>query len=380
MRNKEIEQKKWYTGLFLLGLLCLMLSSVLLSNYMLGRVFRFQKNIIGVLNEQDEAHVQTYIHAMFESMNDAYVEKGEEILQQYGYTDAGIQFIGQNMGIQECVKLAVIFFGLLIVGVLFCMYRIMKIQKKELDFLRQENDRLREYQMKEEYISNQNKRIQSFIENIAHQMKTPLSRVFTSLDIVEDSLEDSEAKHHVEECYQHLESMNVLMRRLMDIGRLEAGKIIFKKELLHMNELLEEVKDSYAMEEERICITCDNEEIRFYGDGEWLKEAISNILSNALEADASKRGVELSCVQGEDYIKLSIRDHGPGLSEKDIPNIFDRFYLPENVKQNHTGIGLNLAKLIIEGHQGSLYVYNHVEDGVVFQIILPVYESLKVRG
>ena len=105
-----------------------------------------------------------------------------------------------------------------------------------------------------------------------------------------------------------------------------------------------------------------------------------NILSNALEADESTGDVEISCVQGDDYIKLSIRDHGPGLSEKDIPNIFDRFYLPENVKQNHTGIGLNLAKLIVEGHQGSLYVYNHLEDGAVFQIILPVYESLKVRG
>lgn len=98
------------------------------------------------------------------------------------------------------------------------------------------------------------------------------------------------------------------------------------------------------------------------------------------EADKAKGSVELACVQGADYIKITIRDHGPGLSTKDIPNIFDRFYLPENVKENHTGIGLNLAKLVIEGHQGSVYVYNHGEGGAVFQIILPIYESLKVRG
>ena len=59
-------------------------------------------------------------------------------------------------------------------------------------------------------------------------------------------------------------------------------------------------------------------------------------------------------------------------------NIFDRFYLPEDVKSNHTGIGLNLAKLIVEGHHGSVYVYNHAEGGAVFQVILPIYELLKV--
>ena len=167
------------------------------------------------------------------------------------------------------------------------------------------------------------------------------------MDIVEESLIDDTTKHHVEECYRHLDSVNVLIRRLMDIGRLEAGKVIFQKKLLHVKEM--------------------------------LKEAFSNNLVNALEADKSKSRVEISCMKTSDYIKFSIRDHGPGLSEKNIPNIFDRFYLPENVKQNHTGIGLNLAKLIVEGHQGSLYVYNHVDGGAVFQIILPVYESLKVR-
>lgn len=345
---------------------------------MLGKVLRFQKNIIGVLQEEDEAHVQIYLQAMFETVNDSVVEKGEAVLHQHGYTDAGIYFIAEKMGMLQSVNFAVLCFILLIVVVVFCFYRITKIQKKELEFLCLENDKLREYQMKEEYISNQNKRMQSFIENVAHQMKTPLSRVYTSMDIVEDSLVDNEAKYHVEECYQHLDSMNVLMRRLMDIGRLEAGKVIFQKKLLIVKELLKELEESFKAEKSRIHIDCEKR-IEFYGDEKWLKEALLNILTNALEADSSKGTVGLSCTKSADYIKLSVRDHGPGLSEKDIPNIFDRFYLPEHVKQNHTGIGLNLAKLIVEGHQGSIYVYNHAEGGAVFQIILPIYESLKMR-
>ena len=75
---------------------------------------------------------------------------------------------------------------------------------------------------------------------------------------------------------------------------------------------------------------------------------------------------------------MTIKDHGPGLGDKDIPNLFDRFYLPEHVKTTHTGIGLNLAKLIFEGHFGTVYAYNHAEGGAVFHVILPLY-SLKIR-
>lgn len=378
MINKENSQRKRYTYVFMMSLACLILGLVFLSNHIVSKVLQFQKHIIGVLQEQDEAYAQTYLHAMFETMNESTIEKGETVLQQYGYTDAGIYFITQNMGLHQSMIIAGLLFVLLVSIIIVCLYRMMLIQKREMELLRQENNRLKECQMEEEYISSQNKRIQSFIENIAHQMKTPLSRVYTSLDIVEESLIDDTAKQHVEECYQHLDSMNELMRRLLDIGRLEAGKVIFQKELLHVKEMLEDLKVSFHTEALRIQIHCENE-INFYGDEKWLKEAFSNILINALEADKSKSPVEISCVKNSDYIKFSIRDHGPGLSEKDIPNIFDRFYLPENVKQNHTGIGLNLAKLIIEGHQGTLYVYNHLEGGAVFQIILPVYDSLKVR-
>lgn len=379
MKNKEIGYKKIYNCILIVGVLGLLVSGYAMCNHVLGMVMDFQKHIIGILQEHDEKYVQTYVHAMFEVPSHASIEKGSETLELYGYTDAGIRFIAHNMGMQECIYVVVAVF-ILLVGIIFLsFYRLMRIQRQELDLLRQENFKLKEQQMQEEYVSNQNRRIQSFIENIAHQMKTPISRVYTSLDIVESELTDGTNKQHVEECYQHLDSMNNLMKRLMDIGRLEAGKVIFQKELLDLKSLLEELRESFDTEKARIRIDCKSG-THFYGDEKWLREALLNILANALEADNSAGGVEISCVQEADYIKLSVRDHGQGLSEKDIPNIFDRFYLPENVKENHTGIGLNLAKLIIEGHQGSVYVYNHFEGGAVFQIILPTYESLKVRG
>lgn len=373
----RVEKSRLYTYMVIAGIISLMLIFGMSYMQFVDKVLNYQKNIIGVLSQVDEIHVENYIEAMFEAQTPNQVNFGMEILRDYGYTEMGIHYIGKNMGILEYGYIGAAFWSISI-GMLCVVYKLVKTQWKEIDELKREIYSLKQVQMKEEYVAEQNKRIQSFIENIAHQMKTPLSRVFTSLDIIDSRLKDKNLQHYIEECYQHLDGINALMKRLMDIGRLEAGKIIFQKERLKIRVLLEELKNEIGIKDERVQIDC-KENLEYYGDEKWLREAFSNILCNALEADKSKEVVEVSCSQTEDYIKISIRDHGPGLSEKDIPNIFDRFYLPEDVKENHVGIGLNLAKLVLEGHKGSVYVYNHAEGGAVFQVLLPVYDTLKMR-
>ena len=164
------------------------------------------------------------------------------------------------------------------------------------------------------------------------------------------------------------------MKRLTDIGRLEAGKIIFKKEKIYMNELIEDVIRSCGTENGIVVDYPDNRIIEYFGDYEWLKEALINIMKNGLEHNKCNRPLEVTCSSNEDGIRISVRDYGDGISEQDIPNLFDRFYTPEAVKENHTGIGLNLSKLIVEGHFGVLHVSNHVEGGAIFHIRLPLYQ------
>ena len=366
-----------YTCILFVGILLLLLLFGIFYVQMIDKALSYQQNMIGVLSQIDEKYVENYIYAMFETVNQNQVDSGMAILKNYGYTENGIHYIGKNMGLLENRYIGM-GISILVVGILFVVYKLVKTQRQEMEALKQEIYLLKQKQMKEEYVAEQNKRIQSFIENIAHQMKTPLSRVFSSLDIVESRLEDKEIKQHIEECYQHLDSMNVLMKRLMDIGRLEAGKVIFQKGNFFIRELFENIKNSLVEKSDCIRIHCE-ENLAYYGDEKWLQEAFSNILCNALEIEKSKDVVEVFCSRSEDYIKISIRDYGPGLSKRDIPNIFDRFYLPEQVKESHIGIGLNLAKLVIEGHKGSVYVYNHAEGGAIFQVLLPVYDTLKIR-
>ena len=111
----------------------------------------------------------------------------------------------------------------------------------------------------------------------------------------------------------------------------------------------------------------------FYGDYEWLKEAFSNILKNCMEHDKSKNAVQIKLVQRKEHIFIQIRDHGPGIASEDLEHIFDRFYIPEHAKKSHTGIGLNLAELVIKKHFGVIEAYNHENGGAVFSVLLPSY-------
>ena len=364
----------------LMGSACALLIGVILySMHLYGDMMTFQQNIIGVLYQQNPEEASTYLYAMFEDISEENVESARLALEENGFTETGLYYLGIQAGLWKSSLIGLGALLVLCVVMFAFLWKREKTYRNEREQLKRRIQQLEELQMQEEYEIRQNERIQCFIENIAHQMKTPLSRVYSSLDIVEDTLEDEHIQAYVEECYGHLDSMNLLMKRLMDIGRLEAGKVLFQKEMLSVPELLMDVCQSCTDESSRVQIICE-EELEYYGDGKWLKEAFVNILCNALEADKEGGCVEMTAARSGDFLKITIRDHGPGISEKDIPNIFDRFYLPENAKENHTGIGLNLAKLIIEGHQGSIYVYNHLEVGAVFQVILPVYESLKLRG
>ena len=334
----------------------------------------FQKNMIGKLYQEENISAKQYIYAIFEDVEQENITVAEEVLFEYGFTEKGAFYMERAMGLMEkhillcCMEL--MFLALLLYGV----YQSKKEWRKEQELLLAQIEELEGARLQEDYQERQNKRIQNFIENVAHQIKTPISRVTSSLYMIEENVGNTDAKNRIDECYSHLENVNSLMKRLMDIGRLEAGKILFKKEKVYLKELFYDVAKSSGASWEKINIILgSSEEMVYYGDYEWLKEAFLNIVKNGLEHDTSDKPLEIICLKNEDGFKISIRDHGEGLSERDIPNLFDRFYMPEKKKENHTGIGLNLSKLIFEGHFGTVYVYNHVEGGAVFNVLLPMY-------
>lgn len=338
------------------------------------RSVRLWQNAIGVLYLEEGEKADNYIYALFEELSQENIDAAQRAFTKFGYTDKGLYYmVSQTELVADYVKILIIAV-LLIIIMIYTLNRKRKKSEAEKKQLRMKLAELEEMKVWDEYLEKHNKRIQHFIENISHQIKTPISRVYSSLYLIEDGLEDEEKQKKIQECYEHLESISSLMKRLMDIGRLEAGKVIFEKAKIDFKELLEDVVRSSGADKDKVEILFNMDENKeYFGDYQWLREGFINIIGNALEHDKSGRNLVIECKNDSDSIRISIRDYGPGISEKDIPNIFDRFYMPEEMKASHTGIGLNLAKLIFEGHMGSVYVYNHVEGGAVFNIVLPLY-------
>lgn len=342
---------------------------------------RYEKLIqeqLGVVYEiSPEAANALLVHMLTGWNQQEMLEKGRHALNNLGYTEESLYYLSRQSSLVKCWREGVLLLAILLVGSVILLLRMHYSIQKERQQLQKQIQNLERCMAREEYEQEQNKRIQSFIENIAHQIKTPLSRISTSLDIMrEEDFKTVDREKRIDECFGHLDSVNGLMKRLLDIGRLEAGKILLQKDRIEMSTLLQDTVKSCGEGASQIEIeyqpTISKDNV-FYGDYEWLKEAFLNILMNCLEHDKSGERILFHCRRELEYFVVTIRDHGEGFREAEIPNLFDRFYLPENAKASHVGIGLNLSKLIIEGHFGTIAAGNHEDSGAVFEIRLPVY-------
>lgn len=378
------------------------------------------KSMIGRLYEEDQESAEQMMGWLFKGERVGAVEKGEEALTALGYTDKGAEYLYEQSRLYTfsagmvCVEILA---GIALLILFVWMERLREEREEELvrrirsgemapaasgreqpeepadggaqsdgAVQPEEPEQALEYEIaklferleaEEHYLQEKNLMTQNFIENIAHQIKTPLSCISISQERILEGTE-GEARELAQQSLRYTDEIGKLMKRLLDIGRLEAGKVIWHREMFRMADLLEDCAASLEDGTERI-LTMGDREAEYYGDYEWLKEAFSNILKNCLEHDASGEKITASLTQSREGIKIVIRDHGPGISEKDLPHIFDRFYLPEKTGTSHVGIGLNLARLVIEQHFGTVAARNAEGGGAEFTVILPAYSIMKTE-
>lgn len=362
------------------------------------------KSMIGELYEEDPQSAEQMMNWLFEGERDASAGKGQEALTAMGYTEKGTEYLYEQSRIYTFsvgMICAEILAGAALLILFLRMERLR--EEREEDLVRrirsgdmapetgsegqpEESEQALEYEIaklferleaEEHYLQEKNLMTQNFIENIAHQIKTPLSCISISQERILESTE-GEARELARQSLRYTDEIGKLMKRLLDIGRLEAGKVIWHREMFRMADLLEDCAASLENGTERIRVTGDRD-AEYYGDYEWLKEAFSNILKNCLEHDPGGEKITVSLTRSREGVKIVIRDHGTGISEKDLPYIFDRFYLPEKTGTSHVGIGLNLARLVVEQHFGSVTARNAEGGGAEFTVILPAYSIMKTE-
>lgn len=211
------------------------------------------------------------------------------------------------------------------------------------------------------------------LSDISHQLKTPLSSVILYNDImVNKELPRKQNEIFLLNNQNQLEKMNWLIKNLLKLAKLDAKAIEIVKVKQSLNGTLHDSIDaleSKAIECQVKIIFNEKEEISFEHDRLWLQEAFINIIKNGIEHTPFGGTINLELTENPLYERVVIEDNGEGITDIDLPNIFKRFYKAKTSKKSESiGIGLALAKSIIEAHDGIIEVRSTVDIGTRFII------------
>lgn len=218
----------------------------------------------------------------------------------------------------------------------------------------------------------QNDAILNSVANISHQLKTPLTSIQILLDnIIESTDMDSETrKKFTLEILRQVKGMNFLILALLKLSRLDAGVVEFEKTKIDLKELINGIINDLdiMIDVKQIKVIKNVESVFIEGDYNWNKEAILNIIKNAIEHTPEGSSVYIDVEENEVYSKVSITDEGDGIDEKDLKHIFEKFYKVTNSDSNSFGIGLALSKAIVEKQNGYISVDSKIGQGTTFII------------
>lgn len=205
------------------------------------------------------------------------------------------------------------------------------------------------------------------LEDISHQIKTPL----TTITLILDNINETNYKEKVKDMKRIVVNLNFLINSLLKLARFDANTITFKRDKILVSDLLDKVilNVSILADLKEIEIIKKGELHSFVkGDFNWEEEALTNILKNSLEHSLKNNNIEIIVENNKLYTSITIKDQGVGISEHDLKHIFERFYKCENSTSSSVGIGLSLAKSIIEHDEGSISVISKVGVGTSFII------------
>ena len=223
--------------------------------------------------------------------------------------------------------------------------------------------------------------LKNIINDISHQLKTPLSALITYNDILKNHNNmDSETRtKFIDSTSDQLDRMDWLITTLLKYARIESNAINYNKSLHSLkdtiNYCMQPLKVKADEMKQNIILDFKGEGLYFH-DEKWIGEAFSNIIKNSIEHTALGGSIKVCLEETPLSVTVTISDNGEGIEKKELKNIFKRFYKGKNsLNPKSIGIGLSLTKKIIEAHNGSIVAESEVLVGTTFYITF-----LKVRS
>ena len=218
-----------------------------------------------------------------------------------------------------------------------------------------------------------------FLANMSHELRTPLHSILSFADLGLEKVDKGsldKLSRYLEQITQGGTTLLRLVDALLDLAKLEAGKMEFEFQESDLGRLLATVADEFSsmLESRQLSVhfSPPTSAMMAYLDPERIKQVVRNLMSNAVKFSPEGSNIELSIEQEDQTLVVHVRDHGPGIPEAERATIFEKFVQSSltNTGAGGTGLGLAICREIIEVHQGRLWVDNAPDGGSVFSFAL----------
>ena len=230
--------------------------------------------------------------------------------------------------------------------------------------------------MLKEAAENSNKeklQLKNSLSDISHQLKTPLTSILIILDnLIDDPDMDKEIREDfIRDIKMEITNISFFVQSILKLSKLDTNTVDFIEEKTYIKDIVDEVVKNLST----LCdlrnikiITKYKENAQIICDFRWQVEAFSNIIKNCIEHSKDHSNIVIEVDENNMYSQVVIRDNGTGIDKEDLPHIFERFYKGKNSSNESCGIGLSLAKSIIEKSNGYINVESKVGKGSIFTI------------
>lgn len=380
--------------MFFIILLCLV-NKVEYNKYK----YNTNQKINGIVAKIQEKYPEIGKEEIIEILNS---NNKDNVFNEYGYDINKDSYINQNNEVYikfNILKIFILLLSFMILIYLFVRYyfkRDNEIEKiiKCLEKINQKNYEIDINDVSEDKLSilkheiykttvmlkentekgNQDKiNLKKSLQDISHQLKTPLTSSIIMLDNIIDDLEnDIEIKpEFIKKVKKDISKISFLIQSILKLSMFESNTITFiRKEIpvkKIINSSIENIENLCDLKNIKIVVK-DRSKNKIYCDYRWQVEALTNILKNALDYSFNDSIIIVEVDKNNPYTQIKIKDFGKGMSEDETINIFKRFYKGKNSSSDSNGIGLSLAKAIIEKDNGRVIVNSLKGEGTTFSI------------
>ena len=224
-----------------------------------------------------------------------------------------------------------------------------------------------------------------FTSDVSHELRTPLSAIKTESEValLDPTLSNEELKDKLRSNLEEVSRMEKLINNLLRISKLENQdlKKLFVDVDLKKAIKIAEKANRKQLDAKKINLNSSLSQLHVLGSEDNLTQAISIVLDNAVKYSDEGKSIDIIMKKRKSYAMIEVKDSGIGISNKDMPFIFDRFYRAEQSRfrtpgqQSGYGLGLPLAKFIVELHGGTINVSSHIGKGTIVSINLPLIKN-----